>query len=571
MARVLFKMIEHRSEEDRHLVFCAIREQLGDAVVGEHRVELAGALRACATACGLEAEQVSIDRYRNWLRSRDGEGAPPVTRITRLGEGRWPVGRARALGLPVLDPTSRRLYRPYRHEPEAILASLRLFDANLPAEAPRSYARYREWAVGYASTAGADGVRIPLTGRPIVRTYGSWELAFSAAGLPCEALSPSRRVPRGWSNREDAVAALRTAAGELEAPVTMARYNAWRADELRERPCAPGSHVLPPAETIARRFGGWRLALKACLGADTPVARGARPHEYSDVELAAAWARFREYAGERLTEAMWMTFRNATVAADGRYTVPAAGTLARRVAGGSWFGVRRHFGQPAPRPERRFCRWTDAELRASWRACARDRGAPPASRQYYTSWRQRIRESTDGPAPPSAIALLERLTDDKTWRQLYIKMEGIWPPTHEPIRTQYSPEEIQDAWTAAERAAGRVPTISDYNRFRSAAGLNARVPSVHSLITRYGTWCEAQHLLSGIPTPTQPQRFTDEDLIASLRAYLKEVSAPHTIEKYKGWRARRALDGESIADVNTITCRLGERSWPKAIARYLPG
>jgi hypothetical protein len=200
LAIAMFRVLEHRSEEDRAVVDAAARGVLGDALP-ERMAEVADAFCACAAHYGIEPAQVAAAKYEKWRRSPLGEGAPPEGRIRRLGGGSFADGRARALGLPRLDPTSRRLLPSQRPYQEAdILRALVLFDERLAPEEPRSSENYRVWAAGYHETALERGWRIPRAGQTMVRAWGTWDDALAEAGVDPQS-NNARRIAVGTGLR----------------------------------------------------------------------------------------------------------------------------------------------------------------------------------------------------------------------------------------------------------------------------------------------------------------------------------------------------------------------------------
>jgi hypothetical protein len=494
-----------------------------------------------------------------------------VARITRIGKGSWTEGRALALGLPVADPTYRRLLPSRRpHDPDLMLAALRLFDADLPADEARSWTRYGEWAAGYSKTALENGLRIPRSGLTMSRAFGSWQAALDAAGIEVPGVARSR-VAKRWTSRDGAVRALRRAAEELDLPLTENKYNNW-VFALRRAAVFDGrvdqdALPAPSASAIARRFGGWRRAVKECLGPETPVARG-RTDEYSEAELASMWDGFMGHAGERYTEANWTTYRQLTRREDGSYLVPTAVTLARCLGGGSWTAVCRYFNVRPSGPPRRYRAWSDDDLIASWRACKRDLGAAPTCERHYMLWRERRRAETSA-VPPSTLALIRRLGRNGSWSQLYARLEGHAPPDAPGTAKRYSDQEIAAAWRGAEAAAGGIPSMTEYDQYRIERSTGEHlVPSVNTMVRRFGSWGEAQRQLSGAQLRPRQVRRTDAELHEFVRRFISTSPAWCSMEGYNAWRASEMKrTGERIPTVNTIVRRIGRRSWTEAVNR----
>jgi hypothetical protein len=196
------------------------------------------------------------------------------------GEARGPKAEPERLDCRCLIRcTAVSLPSRKRHEPESILEALRLFDADLPPDEPRSLTRYSQWAAGYLKKAHAAGLRIPLSGLTMSRAFGSWNAALDAAGISVPAVVRSRPAKR-WTSRADAARALQAAAAELDLPLTVEKYNHWaytrRVTALSDDGAAANDFPTPSASAIARHFGGLRRAIKECLGSR---ARGSRSAE----------------------------------------------------------------------------------------------------------------------------------------------------------------------------------------------------------------------------------------------------------------------------------------------------
>src|SRR5207302_11198853 len=113
---------------------------------------------------------------------------------------------------------------------------------------------------------------------------------LAAAGVEGPLLLGSRRSsPAPVSTHADAAMALRRAAEELGPPLTTHRYNDWVSRIRCVGWSIDGVAIAVPSSTsVARRYGGWRAALRNVLGPEFPLARG-RSSEYLDEELTKFW------------------------------------------------------------------------------------------------------------------------------------------------------------------------------------------------------------------------------------------------------------------------------------------
>lgn len=95
------------------------------------------------------------------------------------------------------------------------------------------------------------------------KRYRTWVLAMADAGLTAAAwdTSPLGRGRKPFA-RELLVEIVREAYADVGDPFTKQAYRAWRERQL----AAGDRRLLPTVETIARHFGGWKLAHQQILG-----------------------------------------------------------------------------------------------------------------------------------------------------------------------------------------------------------------------------------------------------------------------------------------------------------------
>ena len=574
LAQRLFETLRGASDEDRQLVYDALRRRLegdGPEVLGA----MAEALRSRACELGVNEASVPAAAYDRWRRVATGNQAPSRWRMTTLGTGSWRHGCAIALGLPVADPRYRRMLASgKRYKREEKLAALCRFAAELPEEVRPSPWRYKPWAAG-VDRSSSDAMLVPLSPLTIAGEFGSWDAALEAAGIPIRVFPAKPGQFAHPSTREDAVRALRAAADDVEPPLTMPAYDAW----AQTRRLALGSTdngreiVLPSSTLIARRFGGWRAAVREVLGADVPVGRGRRA-EYSEGELNRVWHDFVVYCDGVATARMWTLYREHVSGGNIAYVVPSEETMLRRFGGGSWRGVRAHFGLDGDRL-RLQRHWSEPDLVAAWRCCAEARGAAPRTFTEYDNWRQdqrRLSSPAADPLPPAGPTLMRRL-GARSWRELFERLERKKLVRRE--RERYSDDELRAAALAAQRWLGRSPSIAGYQRYRSirvAEDPVVSLPSIGTLLRRFGTWGELRRQLGG-DSPVSGARWSQLELIEIVQQCARDLDHRPSIATYEKWRRDAVSRGVQDRPPKgaTISRRLGDGYWSAAITHALEG
>lgn len=177
------------------------------------------------------------------------------------------VAFARGLETPLLKTTPRVL----KYTDAEMIAALREVAARLRARIGDRSPRFAEYQ--------AERIVIQeesiVTGWPralpepymISRTFGSWDKALIAAGLPPLGGSRTKSNP-GVHNgrppeftREEKAAALTQAWTDIGDPFVRERFVSWRRGKLDEAHALGREEKIPSVDLIEREFGGWR---KAC-------------------------------------------------------------------------------------------------------------------------------------------------------------------------------------------------------------------------------------------------------------------------------------------------------------------
>lgn len=98
-------------------------------------------------------------------------------------------------------------------------------------------------------------------------------------------------------------------------------------------------------------------------------------------------------------------------------------------------------------------------------------------------------------------------------------------------------------------------------------------PTSQTVVRAFGTWRTAVSAAVGAESAGHAhgrgREYTDEELLAGLRACAQDTHARPTIASYQSYRARRAQAGEQLARIETIRVRIG--LWAAAVDRALAG
>ena len=176
---------------------------------------------------------------------------------------------------------------------------------------------------------------------------GTWNDVLERAHLDRIAEPLAAVRPLGHAiTEEEAIAAIRECAAELDRTPTFHGYLSWaRRPEVKRRPGSRRPASQPP---IDRLFGGWLEALKAAglvddRGTGAPRGTGLRTghgYRYTDEQLYAAMEELAELDGGRLPSTARFNHLRAEVlaeeaaAGEAPRAFPSWGVLSRRF--GSW-------------------------------------------------------------------------------------------------------------------------------------------------------------------------------------------------------------------------------------------
>jgi hypothetical protein len=93
---------------------------------------------------------------------------------------------------------------------------------------------------------------------------------------------------------------------------------------------------------------------------------------------------------------------------------------------------------------------------------------------------------------------------------------------------------------------------------------------VNTILRWYGSWKEFHLQMEGEFPRRRGFPRSDEELISILCRCAEEVESRPSISRYDRWRkARRVSGADPLPKVATLTRRLGDGSWPAAVARAL--
>lgn len=297
----LFVLLRDAPDADRRLVFETLTRRV--MPVEADRPEVT-ALLECAKATGVTVDGPSVRQYDEWRRTVPAGRAAPSSGQIRRRFGSWRAAEEAVFARPAADPLRRRLgpARVAFTRDEAI-AGLKRFVAENP-DAAITQKTYLRWARLVRSQEDTQVARLPTSGEPFIRLFGSFTGAVAAAGIAVPNPLP------GGASRRDHFAARSTKAleeffAECGAPVTQPRYDQWRTRRATNRVLP----IPPTTQTIVRTFGTWTTAVTVAAGAQAANHRHGRGREYTDEELLNGLRACTEDAGRRPTLSAYRDYR----------------------------------------------------------------------------------------------------------------------------------------------------------------------------------------------------------------------------------------------------------------------
>jgi Homing endonuclease associated repeat len=433
-----------------------------------------------------------------------------------------------------------------------------------------SAANYDRWRATVPAGSSAPTVS------SIRHRFGSWQKARATALGEAEPDPTARRLlpRRDRISDELCIEALRqfvASIGRDELPL-QTTYGEWASGR-------PVEEQLPRSPlTLLRRFGSWDSALRAAGLVPPPMRRESRARvgRFTPADARRALVAARKELGDPLTRTRydgWVFERDRQRAAGsgpGRPD-PQANTIVnywggwrqalREVLGGDVVLAR-----ASGREE-----YNHAELVAAWRACADAVGAPPSEKQY-SAWRvTRMRHDDGSHSAPFAHTIARRVGSG-SWSGVAEAL-GCELPRSRRSRREFSTTELADWFRRCADALGRCPSQSAYDQWRDAqleADPPIHVPFSFTLARRLGAgaWSPVA-VAAGVNAAPAPQALpvSDDEMKSALQACAAELGRRPTIAAYELWRGKRPLIGTLRAPHhNVITRRLGDNSWPRALA-----
>ena len=184
-------------------------------------------------------------------------GWPNPSRVRAwLGSNSWNTALERAGLQPCVADAIVRERIGSRFSEETLLKSLRLAAAAL-GTVPK-FEQYVSW-VRRPDVIAEHGL-LPRAHRTFARAFGSWPKACAAAGLR-ESDGRGEAKPSRFTDEE--LLEWVTRAMKENAAASAAAYDKWR-DVLLEDAIKAGTRIrVPAAQSIKKRFGGWRRARAA--------------------------------------------------------------------------------------------------------------------------------------------------------------------------------------------------------------------------------------------------------------------------------------------------------------------
>lgn len=194
LARQGWRLLRHRSEADRRLVFDALQRRLD---VGPTTTKQEQALYALRRWMELNGKSKAPSR-RAYDEFRDGQANksdwPSATLIRNAYGKSWEAAAAAAEGRPQPDIPSRRLLaRGKRFDPDEVKRALRDWAATVPVDQPLLQADFLAWSRRLMNNPGPTDERSPTSDQTIRVTLGGWPEAL----LAIDALDRHPRRARG--------------------------------------------------------------------------------------------------------------------------------------------------------------------------------------------------------------------------------------------------------------------------------------------------------------------------------------------------------------------------------------
>lgn len=266
-----------------------------------------------------------------------------------------------------------------------------------------------------------------------------------------------------------------------------------------------------------------------------------------------------------------------------RGAAPSSGQIRRRF--GSWRAATQvAFGQPESDPLRRRLgtarsAFTGPEVVAALRRFAEKNRNTPSTQGEYLRWARdtRSREGTRTARLPTSNSTFIRLFGSFTRAVTVATLHVAKPmPGRGDSRAEYfatrSGEALRE-FLAEQGAPVTQPRYEQWRARRAAAEMLPIPPTSQTVVRAFGTWRTAVSVAVGAESAGHARgrgrEYTDEELLAGLRACARDTDARPTIASYQSYRARRAQAGEQLARIETIRVRIG--LWAAAVDRALDG
>jgi hypothetical protein len=237
-------------------------------------------------------------------------------------------------------------------------------------------------------------------------------------------------------------------------------------------------------------------------------------------------------------------------------------------------------------PVQRRARFTDDEILDALRACHEAIGNVPTV-YTYKAWAGRpevidspaVRPRTEGPIIKAFGSFGAALRAAGIVGQAVRRGNRL-----DPVEWSYVDEELLGALKLIHERLGFSPTVAEYTNERrkwlaeqlEAGNSPQPLPGAGTIMRRFSTWSQA-FAAADLPDrrartrrsgPKSP-RFSNEDILETLRSAYAEVGEPFTIDAYTRWRTQRLLSdpNTAIPSVDTVVSRF--RNWQVAIDRAL--
>lgn len=301
---------------------------------------------------------------------------------------------------------------------------------------------------------------------------------------------------------EECKESLRSAAIDVDGELTKKKYQEWVTAQ---------SENLPSVGQITGEFGGsfYEVCDDLDIATDPVYGGGA----YSDNDIFSAIRQAADEVSEPLTCEKYKQWQKDTSQAQ-----PTINTITARFV---WSSVCESVGVECGKHHSK--EYTAENMLSAISRAAADQGEPLTVEQY-SEWRDR-REQKE----PSASGITRRFGG---WYEACERADVTHTTVHDGPQS-FSMKEIEMAVQLAGEICGQPLSSTEYKAWQEDADYT--YPSIQAILSR-GKWTDICDQ-AGVEYAGQSKvRFSEEDILTSIKQAASDCGVPLTGEKYDSWR-----------------------------------